>query len=150
MHSLWALNMLIYVVSLWWTSFAWNQLPEWHYGLFLFIVLYTIVLYLLTDVLYPDQVTAGLDLRAHFMEHRSVFFWLLMVAVILDVVDMTLKERLLSQTIPATYWISQRVWLVIPPIGLLSPSRRVHSWLPVIFFGSMAGWLVLERLLLLG
>lgn len=149
MHSLWALNMLIYVVSLWWTSFAWNQLSEWNYVLFLFIVLYTIVLYLLTDVLYPDQVTAGLDLRSHFMKHRSVFFGLLMFAVLLDIGDMMLKERLLSQTIPVTYWVSQGIWLIIPPIGLLRSGHRVHSALPVIFFLSMAGWLVLERLLLL-
>ena len=147
---MWALNMLVYVVSLWWTSFAWNQLSEWNYVLFLFIVLYTIVLYLLSDVLYPDQVTAGLDLRDHFMEHRSVFLWLLLFAVLLDVVDMVLKQRLLSQAIPPTYWVSQLIWVVIPPIGLLSSSRRVHSWLPVVFFASMAGWLVLERLLLAG
>lgn len=145
-HSLWALNVLIYVVSLWWALFAWNQLSEWNYFLFLFIVLYAIVLYLLTDVLYPDQITPGLDLEAHFIKHRTPFFWLLLIAVLIDIPETIMKDQAGLRPIPTSYWVLHVVWMIIPPVGLLTANRRVHAMLPTVFLLAMAvyvGWGIL-------
>jgi len=141
-HSLWAVNVLLYVVSIWWALFAWNQLPEWDYFLFLFLVLYAIVLYLLTDVLYPDQITDGLNLETHFIRHRSAFFWLLLAAVVLDMPETILKARAGLRPIPDSYWVLHAIWLAIPPVGLLTTNRRVHGALPVLFLASTVGFIV--------
>ena len=53
---------------------------------------------------------------------------------------MGLKQRMLLEPIPSSYWVSQAIWFIIPPVGLLTSNRRVHTALPVVFFLSMAGW----------
>ena len=130
-HSIWALNVLIYVVSIWWALFAWNQLPEWNYFLFLFIVLYAIVLYLLSDVLYPDVVGPGLDLEAHWIEHRGLFFGILMFAVLLDIPETVMKAESGLRAVPRTYWALHSVWIGVCVVGILTPNRKVHTALPV-------------------
>jgi hypothetical protein len=149
-HSLWALNVLLYVVSIWWALFAWNQLPEWNYFLFLFLVLYAIVLYLLTDVLYPDQITEGLNLKSHFIQHRSAFFWLLLAAVLLDIPETVLKARAELRPIPGSYWALHVIWMVIPPVGLATSNHRVHSLLPILFLLSTVGFVLWGILFLTG
>ena len=142
-HSLWALNTLFYVVSIWWALFAWNQLAEWNYFLFLFIVLYSIILYLLSDALYPDQVQSGFDLGAHFIEQRGLFFGLLLAAVLLDIPETVMKAQAGLRPIPASYWVLHVVWVIVPSVGLLSTSRRVHRALPALWLASTLiyiGW----------
>lgn len=145
-HSCWVFNVLVYVISVWWTLFAWNQLPEWNYFLFIFIVLYAVVLYLLTDVLYPDHVRPGLDMEAHFLEHRGPFFGLLLVAVLLDIPETVMKDLAGLRPVPASYWVLHTVWLVVSLVGILTANRRVHVALPVLWLTSTLvyiGWGVL-------
>jgi len=145
-HSLWALNVLFYVVSIWWSLFAWNQLSEWNYFLFLFIVLYAIVLYLLADVLYPDHVAPGLDLQGHFIEHRGLFFGLLLIAVLLDIPETVMKDRAGLRPVPSSYWALHAVWMVVPVAGMLTANRRLQAALPVCWLVSTLtyiGWGIL-------
>ena len=133
-HSLWALNILVYVISIWWALFAWNQLPDWNYFLFLFIVSYAIVLYLLSDALYPDRIRPGLDLKTHFIEHRGLFFGLLFIATVLDIPETVLKDVAGLRPVPVSYWVLHLVWFVVPPIGFLTTNPKVHGVLPAAWF----------------
>lgn len=142
-HSLWALNVLVYVISIWWALFAWNQLPDWNYFLFLFIVLYAIVLYLLSDSLYPDRVEPGLDLTAHLINHRGLFFGLLLIATVLDVPETVMKDWAGLRPVPASYWVLHAVWFAVPIVGLMTSNPKVQGVLPALWFaatGLYIGW----------
>jgi hypothetical protein len=145
-HSLWSFNVLIYLLGVWWGMFAWNQSPSWNYFVFLFIVLYSIMLYLVADVLYPDEWEAALNLRDHFFEHRRWFFGLLLGAILLDIPETYWKEALGLRPVPSEYALLLAAWLVVAPVGLLSSNEKVHGVLPVVFLVAALiymGWGVL-------
>ena len=146
----WVFNVLLYVLTIWWALFAWNQLSEWNYFLFLFIVLYAIVLFLLGDALFPNPVDASSNLREHFRRHRKWFFSILLFAVLLDIPDTMLKESAGLREVPDSYWFLEAIWLAIPPIGILTENRKVQAALPLLFLGSTISFVILETLILAG
>ena len=64
-HSLWCLNILLYLVNFWWFIFSWSQLQQWHYLIFLQLIFYAILLSLLTLVLIPQGVGSGFNFADH-------------------------------------------------------------------------------------
>ncbi len=45
-QTLWAFNILIYIVSIWWGMFWWSGQADWTYLQFLMLILYAILLFL--------------------------------------------------------------------------------------------------------
>jgi len=147
---LWVINVLLYVLSIWWSLFAWNMLPEWNYFLFLFIVLYAIVLFLLGDALFPNPVDSRSNLKEHFRDHRRWFFSILLAAVLLDIPETVLKESAGLREVPTSYWYLHSIWIVVPLVGLSTANRKVQAALPILFLGSTVSFVLWGILILAG
>ena len=60
-YILWIGYVLIWLISFWWWEFKFQDvIAEWSYGLYLFIVIYSILLFMLAAVLVPHRMQ-GLD-----------------------------------------------------------------------------------------
>jgi len=90
-HLLWVAFMLVMLLHFWWWEFALSRVPEWHFGSFAFVVGYSAVLYMLSAILFPDDVREYQGYRDYFMSRRRWFFGLLALVFLLDVVDTRLK-----------------------------------------------------------
>jgi len=55
-QALWALNVLIYIVTIWWGMFWWSSQQEWSYFQFLLLILYAIFLFLSASLIFPWDV----------------------------------------------------------------------------------------------
>ena len=64
---------------------------EWSYGLYLFIVLYAIILFMLATILVPHRMQGVTRSYVYFMQGRKWFFGTLLLAQALDIVDTFLK-----------------------------------------------------------
>jgi len=124
-HAVWAVNILHYQLSVWWAFFVWNQLDEWSYGLFLFLIGYTVVLYLLAAVIYPRDLAPGFDLRAHFLENRVWFFGLLLLTAPLDVVETSLKAEAGLRPMPDGYFVYVGILTSVVLVCLVRRDPRV-------------------------
>ena len=91
-HLMWALNVAIYIVAIWWGLFWWSGETSWTFFQFLFILLYAIVLFLLASLLFPWDLEADQDLEEHFWRTRPWFFSILAVAWVIDIPE-TGNER---------------------------------------------------------
>jgi len=102
-HTVWAINVLHYHLSIWWNYFVWGEMAEWSYGLFLVLIGYAILLFLMAVVLYPREIEPGFDFRQHLMENRVWFFGLLTAAGFVDVAETLLKEAAGIRPMPEGY-----------------------------------------------
>ena len=91
-HSLWCLNILLYLVNFWWFVFYWNRLEQWQYLIFLLLIFYAILLSLLKLVLIPPGFRSGFDFKEHFYARRKWFFGLSALIWLLDVMETYLKD----------------------------------------------------------
>lgn len=90
-HLLWAGSILVELVLFWWWEFQLSQLPRWSFGTFAFLIGYTITLYLMAALLFPDDIDEYGGYEAYLMRRRYWFFGLLALTFVLDIVDTLIK-----------------------------------------------------------
>ena len=134
-HVVWTLNVLIFVLALWWGMFWWNNLLVWTFAEFFFITGYAIVLALMAAVLYPFEFVEGLDFEEYFFHNKNWFFGIFLTATLLDVVETEWKGIIGLRPVPAQYVIYIPICLVLGVIALTSSGRKTQAV-------SAVGWTV--------
>ena len=92
-HTLWALNLLLVNVIVWWFAYRWRTYERWTFFLFLWLLLSPIVLYLIASLLFPDADVEQpiTQWRAYYYENHRDIFLLLSLIFPIDIVDTLLK-----------------------------------------------------------
>lgn len=136
-HSMWLGYVFIWIVQFWWFEYRFSELePEWTWALYLFIISYAIALFLLAVILVPQSLDGVNDLDEHFMGRRHWFYWMLLGATGIDVVDSFLKggsAYVVDELGPLT-WILWLLSFLACVVGLRSERLRYHRmWAGAVF-----------------
>lgn len=90
--ALWAGTAFLWMINFWWFQFRLLSLVEaWTLWRYLFIILYSVVLYIMTVILIPRDWDALKSYPEYFMRNRRWFFIALLLASVCDVLDSWLK-----------------------------------------------------------
>jgi hypothetical protein len=133
-HSLWTLNLLVFLAFFWWFSFDWRLQEVWTFPLFLFVVGFAMLLYVLCVVLVPINPPDAFDYREFFFgKHRQIFLLWGTVWVV-DILDTVLKgsDNLERMGGSSVLYVMTGVTLAHFAAALTS-HRRVHEVWAVIF-----------------
>lgn len=119
----WLTAVFTWTVLFWWWEFRFSVLViEWTVGLYFFLVMYAVALFLLAAILVPRDWDGVSDLNEYFLQRKVWFFSLLLFTNALDVLDTYLKggaENLLA-TPPITY----AIWITVSVAGLVGLRLR--------------------------
>jgi hypothetical protein len=134
-HASWLGGIFVWMILFWWWEFRFAELqPEWTVGLYFFLILYAVALFLVAVVLVPRNWVGVTDLDGYFLQHRSWFYSLLLFATTMDFVDAYLKG---GWSYIGGYGIwAWGYWLVTIPvavIGMRSKTIRYHAGMGVAF-----------------
>lgn len=136
-HSMWVGYVFVWTIQFWWFEYRFSELaPEWSWGLYLFLVSYAIALFLLAVILVPRSLDGVTDLDEHFMRRRHWFYWTLLGATGIDVMDSALKggsAYVVDELGPLT-WLLWLFSVVACLVGLRSDKLRHHQmWAGIVF-----------------
>jgi hypothetical protein len=124
-YLLWVGFVIAWLLSFWWWEFKFHELDiKWTYGLYLFVILYAIVLFLMAVILVPKDMEGVDDSYAYFMGGRRWFFGALILANSVDVVDSLLKGA--SWALRPSYLAQVAVFMVASVICMISGRRSVQ------------------------
>lgn len=129
-HAAWLTHTFLWLVLFWWWQFRLEEIwgEEWSIGVYLFLVAYSVVLFLLAVILVPRDWDGITDLGDFFLRRRAWFYSLGIVGVLIDLLDAWLKGRMdyILGLGPGVmlYLLSA---IVIPAIGIRSRSLRYHT-----------------------
>lgn len=136
-HGTWLGSVFAWMIMFWWWEFRWSELqPEWTMGLYLFLVIYAVGLFLLAVVLVPRHWDGVADLNEYFLRRRVSFYALLIVATGLDVVDGYLKggwDYVVHAGGPFI-WILWIGTIPVALVGIKTRSIRYHAVAGTVFF----------------
>src|ERR1700761_2421516 len=91
LHLGWSASILILLVHFWWWEFWLGVIPVWTFGLYAFLLFFVLQLYLLTTLLYPDDIAEYAGYGDYFMQRRAWFFGLYASVQLFDMVDTLIK-----------------------------------------------------------
>ena len=134
--ALWAGTAFLWMINFWWFQFRLLSLVEsWTLWRYLFIILYSVVLYVMTVILIPRDWNALKSYPEYFMRNRRWFFIALLLASLSDVFDSWLKGG--WAYVAAMGPINCIVSLIAIPvvvIGIRSRKFRKQTILAAFFF----------------
>lgn len=121
----WIAFMFGWLVQFWWWEFKWATLgTDFDFGLYSFLVLYAVAVFMLAVILVPHQLSVVDDSWAYFLSIRPWFFGGLLALNVIDLIDTYMKGWEWGARESYTwYWLAVTACAVI---GLLSARRRVH------------------------
>lgn len=145
-HIIWTINVIIYVLAIWWGMYWWKGLAEWTAEWFFFIALYSITIFLWAYLLFPAEFEAHLDFDAYYYRNRGWFFGLQGLVCLFDIPETLNKGVQGLRPMPAAYPYVISVLLLSSLVGFVSRNRRVHAVLPIVWLVTLLGYWFLSSL----
>ena len=90
-HLAWVAHVFVWMIFFWWYSYAWTTHSEWSLLVFVFLVVYTIVLYFMSVILVPSDLDDVTDFATYFMSLRGWFFGGVILLILVDFADSAIK-----------------------------------------------------------
>src|SRR6218665_319089 len=141
LHMLWVGSILLELVLFWWWEFGLSRIPAWSFGVYLFLVGYAVVLYLISALLFPDNIAEYAGYEDFFIRRRRWFFGLLAATFVLDVVDTLIKGTEHWSQLSGDYLVQVPIGLALCLVAYVSARRGVHIALASVHILYQAYWI---------
>lgn len=73
-NFLWSLALFVVLVLNWWVFFKNSEVTDWTFEYFLSIIVWAVIFYLMTVVLFPTDKNTSQDYGKIFIQNQSWFF----------------------------------------------------------------------------
>jgi len=130
-HIVWTINVVFFVLAIWWGMYWWRSLHEWTAEWFYFIAAYAFMIFMWASMLYPAEYPEGLDFEEYFFSNRYWFFGMQIAVCLMDIPETLVKGAAHLRAVPEEYPLMMVVLLAISVTGLCSHKPRVHGALCV-------------------
>lgn len=145
-HALWTVNILVYILLIWWGLYWWSSHDNWYAYEYLFITAYSVVLFFLAAMLYPWDMDKDIDVQAYFFRNRLWFFGAMLLAWTIDVPETMIKAAAGLRPLPQEYFLFVGLHLAMAVTGLVTRNRVVHLLLPVAWFSLTLYYVLMSTL----
>lgn len=139
-HGVWTANVLVTTVLVWWHNFHLTGVTEWTLLFFLDLVAYSLVLYLLSGLLYPVRGAEVTDFGAHFQANRTRFFMVALVFQAVDFADTIMEANALASEINVLRLVLIGVYAVAFLLAMGTRNRVYHGTVAVAWFLTCVFW----------
>ena len=133
-HAAWLLLTFGWLVLFWWWEYRFaSRISDWTVGLYFFLVLFAVTIFLMSVVLVPRSWDGVHSLKEYFLQRRVWFFGLWGFANILDLVDSYLKGGL-TYILEEVGVLSSGIQLLAIPIAIIAirtRNQKFHSSISV-------------------
>lgn len=140
-HLLWALSILIELILFWWWEFALYEISDWSFGIFAFLIVYAVALFLLAALLFPDRIDDYDGYEDFFLKRRHWFFGVFAATLLLDIVDTWIKGEPYFDSLGLDYLVQVPIGLALCAIAIWTADRRYHLGLVLVHLLYQAWWI---------
>jgi len=133
-HLIWALNIFIWTIAYWWFTFSMAHIEVWTLGLFVFVLIYAILLYVLMALLFPEDVELDEDYRILFYRNQRWFFGVLFLFLSVDLIDFWVKLETGSDVVTIGPYLAFILPLIsMASVAVFSKNQRFHQIFACVF-----------------
>jgi hypothetical protein len=141
LHLLWVFSVLLELVLFWWWEFALYEITDWSFGIFAFLILYAVTLFLMAALLFPDKLDDYAGYEDFFLKRRHWFFGVFGLTFLLDIVDTLIKGAPYFDTLGLGYLVQVPIGLALCAIAVWTTDRRYHLGLVIMHLLYQAWWI---------
>jgi hypothetical protein len=139
-HLLWVGSILFELILFWWWEYELSELKVWSFGTFAFLIGYSITLFALAALLFPDRLDDYEGYEDFFLKRRHWFFALFGLTFVLDIVDTLLKGEPYLDSLGVGYLIQVPLGAALCAIAIWTTDRRYHIGLVLAHLTYQFAW----------
>jgi hypothetical protein len=134
-HSIWIVNLFLYLVIAWWIFYRWRNQQPWTFFLFVFVLISPTILFLCSRILFPPENALDelVDYKKHYYANHRAFFIIFALFSPVDIVDSLLKGVPHFFALGPQYFASNALYFSGMVIAAITRSERYHQWYAIIF-----------------
>lgn len=140
-HLAWTANMLLVIVLAWVGNFLLADLQAFNIWHFLNLVLYSMLIYLMSGLLYPVRGGEVTDFREYFHANRARFFGVGLLFVAADALDGVMEARATGIEFNPGQFATLGVFFLLFAVGIRNSSEGYNRAAAAVFFLGLLGWL---------
>src|SRR5262245_42670681 len=125
-HLGWVAWALVNVITFWWWEFRLSQVPQWTFGLYVFVCIYASMYFFLSVMLFPQDLEEYTGYRDYFLSRRRWFFAFAALTEALDVVDTWVKGDAHLQSFGADYLLSVGLFILLCGVASMTRNAKFH------------------------
>ena len=144
LHVSWVLWALISVVTFWWWEIRLSTLPVWTFGSYIFVILYCSLYFVLSALIFPEDVDKYGGYEEYLIERRYWFFGLIVVITLMDLVDTSLKGAERWEALGVAYPIKTAVMVLIATTGMVIVNKKAHLALALVALIYLTGYYTIQ------
>jgi hypothetical protein len=134
LHLGWAASLLLWIIHFWWWEFRLTMVPHWTFEIYFFVILYAILFYFLSTLLFPSDLKDYAGYEDYFLSRRVWFFGFLAATFIADIIDTSLKGSAYLHSFGIEYPIRIAVSLLLCIVAMITRNRRIQLTLLTVSF----------------
>lgn len=139
-HLVWTINMLFIVILVWLSGFVLSPLTEMGALHFLNLLVYSIVAYLMSGLLFPVRGEEITDFREHFNANQFRLYVLGIIFTLVDATDGIIEHYAAGIEWDIGQFATLSVWLIVFTIGLWVKSERYSAFAALVLLVGILGW----------
>src|SRR5215471_8106358 len=135
-HTLWIINLFLYLVIAWWIFYRWRNQQPWTFLLFVFVLISPTILYLASLLLFPREsdVDLNIDYKTHYYANHRAFFILFGLFTPVDIVDSLLKGIPHFLALGPVYFASGVLYFAGMLTAAITRNEHYHEFYAIFFF----------------
>jgi len=132
-HLLWAFYIFLLLVHFWWWEFKFHALTQWTFAIYSFIICYIICFYVLSALLFPDDLKDYTGYEDYFYSRKKWFFAVLAFSYLMDIVDTLLKGKQYAIGFGVEYPLRNAIHFILCLVAIKVNNRKFHGALVILF-----------------
>lgn len=142
-HTLWVINVFVLILLLWWNNLILNSLEELSFVHYLNLVAYSVVLYLLSSLLFPLKFSDEINFKKLFLENRITFYILGIIFVITDFIDAYVEKVVTNSELRIPQMVNISIYLIMFIVGLKVKNEAYNGAVAIVFGLGLTLWFFL-------
>lgn len=136
-HLLWVALMFLNALFLWWWEYQLSSVGRWTFELYVFVLSFSVVLYLICAVLMPSELGDYANYRAYYYSRRRWLFGLLLLFSLMDLADSAIKGPAHLAELGWPYYAVVATRSALLLLAMKTRNARFHAFVVVLFIGQL-------------
>lgn len=146
-YAIWILLVFVMHVREWWRTYALKSIDQWYLLYFLFAALYPIILFVLANLLFPQNwPRKHFDMPRFYRKNWRLLFKVVLLLAVVSVLQNTFMDHMpLSGSIPEMVLMASIILMLI----VATENSAVHLIYALLLLTGLLASLVVERNILI-
>lgn len=136
-HLLWVALMFLNALFLWWWEYQLSSVRHWTFELYVFVLSFSVVLYLICAVLMPSDLGAYASYRAYYYSRRRWLFGLVLLFSLMDFADSAIKGAAHLASLGWPYFTAFATRSVLLLGAIKTRNSRYHAFVVLLFIAQL-------------